>query len=159
MVWIKRMTAVLVVGALAACGGEEAPEAETEVVVAEPAGEMEGMEGMQGMGGMQMGGGMMEQMQAHMQQMEGATGEQLQANLVEHRQVVANMISQMNREMRDMDMSANTEWNTTIEAVREDLRRLPEMSAAELEGFMPEHRQRVMRLLEMHREMMGNMQM
>lgn len=157
MAWIKRMAAVLAVVALAACGGEEAPEAETEAVVAEPAGEMGGMEGMQGMGGMQMGGGMMEQMEAHMQAMEGESAEQFKANLPQHRQMVANMIAQMNREMRDMNMTADAEWNATIDALRQDLTRLPEMTTAELETFMPEHRQRVMRLMEMHRSMMAHM--
>jgi hypothetical protein len=65
----------------------------------------------------------------------------------------------MNREMRDMNMASDQEWNSTIEALREDLRRLPEMSTSELQTFMPEHRQRVMRLMEMHRSMMGEMKM
>ena len=148
MMW-KWMVALLV-GTLVACGGEEAPEADTEAVVAEPAGGMEGM---------QMGGGMMEQMQSHMQQMQGASGEQIRANLSQHRQMVANMISQFNREMREMGMATDQEWNQTIEALRQDLRQMPEMSAQELETFMPEHRARVTRLMEMHREMMGGMQM
>ena len=159
MVRIKRMAAVLAVVTLAACGGEEGPEAETKAVVAQPAGEMGGMEGMQGMGGMQMGGGTMEQMQAHMQAMEGESAEQFKANLPQHRQMVANMIAQMNREMRDMNMTADAEWNSTIDAVRADLTPLPEMTGAELESFMPEHRERVRRLMEMHHGMMGNMQM
>lgn len=156
MMRTKRMAAVLVTAALAACGGGETPEAGREAVVAEPAG---GMEGMQGMGGMQMSGGMMEQMQAHMQQMAGAGGEQMNANLSQHRQMVANMISQMNREMREVNMGADQEWDSTIEALREDLRRLPEMTPAELESFMPEHRERVERLMEMHRGMMQSMEM
>lgn len=148
--WIRFALALGSVPALAACGGDdEAPEA----VVAQPAG------GMEGMGGMQMDGGMMEQMQAHMQSMEGANGERHQTMLPEHRQMVANMISQFNREMRGMEMGADSEWNQTIEALRQDLRQMPEMTAQELESFMPEHRQRVMRLMEMHREMMGSMQM
>ena len=153
--WTRLAIAILVVPALAACGGEEeAPE-----VVEQPAGAMGGMEGMQGMGGMQMGGGMMQEMRAHMQAMEGETGDQYLANLPRHRQMVANMVSQMNREMREMDMAADPEWDSTVEALREDLRRLPEMSAAELEGFMPEHRARVVRLLDMHQAMMADMQM
>ena len=153
---IPGLMSLILAGALAACGGDEAPEAEAPDVVAEPAG---GMAGMHDMGGMQMGGGMMEEMRAHMQAMEGESGEQVRANLPQHRQMVANMISQMNREMRDMNMSADQEWNSTIDAVREDLRRLPEMSTQELESFMPEHRQRITRLLDMHRDMMANMQM
>jgi hypothetical protein len=155
--WAKLGIVLLFAPALAACGGEEAPEA----VVEEPMAGMEGMDGMpmEGMGGMQMGGGMMDQMRAHMQAMEGATGEQLRANLPQHRQMAANMISQMNREMRDMNMAADQEWNSTIDAIRGDLVRLPEMTAQELEAFMPEHRARVMRLMEMHRAMMAEMGM
>jgi hypothetical protein len=154
--WTRLMIVLLCAPTLAACGGEEeAPEP----VVEQPAAGPDAMGGMQGMGGMQMGGGMMDEMRAHMQAMEGETGEQFKANLPQHRQMVANMVSQMNREMRDMNMTADQEWNSTIEAVREDLRRLPEMTAAELEGFLPEHRTRVMRLMEMHQGMMGNMKM
>jgi uncharacterized lipoprotein len=152
----RRLAALLAVAALAACG---TPEQKVEAVAADDtAGAPAGTQGMQGMGGMQ-GGGMMEEMRAHMQSMEGKSGEQLKANLPQHRQRVANMISQMNREMREMNMAADPEWNSTIEALREDLKRLPEMSAQEMESFMPEHRQRVMRLMEMHRAMMAGMGM
>ena len=58
-----------------------------------------------------------------------------------------------------MARSADLEFRSTKHALREDLKRLPEMSLQELETFMPEHRQRMMRLMEMHRSMMGNMQM
>ena len=34
---------------------------------------------------------------------------------------------------------------------------MPEMSAAELEGFMPAHQQRMVRLMEMHQRMMRGM--
>jgi len=159
--WCRLAIALLSTPALAACGrDEEAPEA---VVVEEPAvgmDGMQGMEGMQGMGGMQMGGGMMEQMWAHMQSIEGADGERYRAMLPQHRQMVANMVSQFGREMREMmPMGKDSEWNQTLEALRQDLRQMPEMSAQELEAVMPEHRQRVMRLMEMYESMMGDMQM
>jgi hypothetical protein len=118
-----------------------------------------GMEGMGQMQGMPMGGGMMEQMQAHMQTMEGASGDQMIQMMPQHRQSVANLIAQMNREMRDMNMTADEEWSSTIEALRQDLTRMPEMTAAEMQALMPEHRARVMRLMEMHREMMQSMGM
>ena len=134
-------------------GGEDAPEPMAE----EADSAMAGMEGMEGMGGMRMSGAMMERMRAHMGQIDGRTGEQMMADLPRHRQMVANMISQMNREMREMDMAADEEWSSTIGALREDLRRLPEMSGEELESFMPDHRKRVMRLMEMHESMMAGM--
>lgn len=36
---------------------------------------------------------------------------------------------------------------------------MPDMGAQELERFMPEHRERVLRLMEMHGEMMSEMRM
>lgn len=149
---------------LAACGGtEEGPEvvADAEVVAepaAEPAGGMEGMQGMGGMESMQQGG-LAPQLQGHMQMMQNASGEELKDMLPEHRQLVANMMAQMNQEMRSMDMSDNTEWNETVNALREDLVRLPEMTAEELKAFIPEHEERINKLVEMHRSMMAGMQM
>lgn len=152
---------VLAVGTLAACGGgEEGHEPSTDAEVAEaPAGGMGGMQGMEGMAGMQMDGGMMEQMQAHMQSMEGSSGDAMMQRMPQHRQMVANMIAQMNREMREMNMTGDQEWSSTIEALRQDLIQMPEISAAEMESFMPEHRARVMRLMAMHQEMMQGMRM
>jgi hypothetical protein len=162
---LRRSALVLTAAALTACGGTED---EAEVVVtdpevvaepaAEPAGDMEGMQGMTGMESMQQGG-IAAQLQGHMQMMGSASGGELVVMLPEHRQLVANMIAQMNKEMRDMEMGDNAEWNTTVDALREDLVRLPEMSPDELQAFIPEHQARIDRLVEMHRGMMDRMQM
>ena len=159
MLSIRSILMLTAVGALAACGGGEGapePALDTEVAAA-PAGGMEGMQGMEGMAGMEMDGEMMAQMQAHMQMMEGTSGEAMMQMMPQHRPMLANMISQMSREMRDMNMTADEEWSSTIEALRQDLVQMPEMSAAEMESFMPEHHVRVMRLMEMHQEMMAGM--
>ncbi|MEX2553481.1 MAG: hypothetical protein WD627_10840 [Actinomycetota bacterium] len=160
--WTRTALALLSVSTFVACGrGDDAPQPLQE----EASGGMGGMEGMpgmpgmQGMGGMQMDDSMMDEMRAHMQAMQGGTGQQFAENLPQHRQMVANMISQMNREMREMDMAADEAWNELLEELRQDLREMPEMSAQELESFMPEHRARVMRLMEMHQGMMGSMSM
>ena len=159
MLSIRSIVMLTAVGALAACGGgEDAPEPVLDTEVAEaPAGGMQGMQGMEGMAGMEMDGEMMEQMQAHMQMMEGTSGDAMMQMMSQHRPMLANMIAQMSREMRDMNMTADEEWSSTIEALRQDLVQMPEMSAAEMESFMPEHRARVMRLMEMHQEMMAGM--
>ncbi|MDP9348109.1 MAG: hypothetical protein M3P24_03055 [Gemmatimonadota bacterium] len=141
--------------ALAACGGQEdAPEAAPADAPATgaPAGGMEGMPGMQP-------GAAADPLDAHMQMMQGASGDQLKAMIPEHRQLVANMIAQYNREMREMNMSTDAEWNSTVDALRQDLVHLPEMSAEELKTFMPEHQSRINKLREMHKGMMGNMKM
>lgn len=117
------------------------------------------MQGMQGMPGMQGPGGtgMMEQMQAHMRMMGDANADSMQAMLPLHRQMVANMISQFNREMREMDMMGDSRWDAIIDSLRQDNIRLPDMTTSELRVFMPEHHARVMRLMEMHRDMMSEM--
>jgi hypothetical protein len=76
-----------------------------------------------GMPGMQsMGGPMMEQMQAHM--METANADSMAAMLPMHRQMVGNMLSEMNRQMGQMKMTADARWTALSDSVRQDLVRL-----------------------------------
>ena len=108
---------------------------------------------MQGMGSDRM----MTQMEAHMRTMGELGADSMRAMMTTHRRMVTNMISQMNREMRDMNMTGDVAWNTTMDSVRQDLIRLPELQGAGLRAFMPAHRARVARLMEMHGRMMrGN---
>jgi hypothetical protein len=101
----------------------------------------------------------MEEMQAHLQGMHGASGDSLRAMLPAHRQMTANMLASMGREMREMDMKGDAAWEATADSLRQDLVRMPEMGAAELKGFMPAHQARLERLMEMHRRMSGGMKM
>jgi nitrous oxide reductase accessory protein NosL len=142
---------------LAACErGEEEREAapDTAAVGEQPEQPMGGMPGMP----RTQSGAMMGQMQSHMRMMQGMSADSTKAILPQHRQMVANMISQMNREMREMNMATDERWNATVDSLRQDLTRMPEMSGEELQAFMPEHGARVMRLMEMHRSMMRSMQ-
>lgn len=125
---------------------------------------MSGMDGMQGVPGMQgmqaIGeGGMMQEMQTHMRTMDGAGADSVLALLPRHRQLVANMIAQFNKDMRDMNMPADHAWNATVDSLRQDLTRMPEMRASELQQFMSPHGTRVTRLMESHRTMMSAMKM
>jgi hypothetical protein len=117
------------------------------------AGGMPGMSGGQ-MGNM-MGAGMMDSMRTHMSMMDSMTADRMKSMLPAHRQMVANMLSRMNSEMRQMNMSPDAAWTATIDSVRQDLTTMPEMSGQQLKAMMPAHRARVMRLLEAHRAMMG----
>lgn len=103
------------------------------------------------------GAGMMDSMQAHMRMTDGMTPEQMKASLPAHRKMVANMLSQMNADMRTMNMPADAAWNAAVDSVRQDLVRMPEMSAQELKEMMPARHARVTRLMEMHQRMMGSM--
>ena len=139
-------SALLVTG----CGGR-ADEADTETPAqadTQATGEMADMPGMSGMQGR------MDEMMAHMQAMQGASADSMRAMLPMHRQMLGNMIAQMNSQMRGMNMTADAQWNATVDSLRQDLTRMPEMSAQELHAFMPEHHDRVMRVMQKHRTMM-----
>lgn len=146
---------------LAACSGSksgDAADADQAAAAQDTAGAMSGMPGMQDMPGMG-GSGMMEQMQAHLHMMDGAGADSIQSMLPAHRQMVANMIAQFNRDMRGMNVPSDAAWTATVDSLRQDLTRMPEMSASELQQFMPGHGARVRRLMESHGTMMGNMRM
>lgn len=122
---------------------------------------MQGMGGMKGMsGGDSMGGmTMMADMQKQMDAMMKASPEQMKAMLPMHRQMAANMLAQMNTQMRTMNMPANAAWTATVDSVRQDLVRLPEQSAQQLKDAVPAHHARMMRLMQMHGAMMKGMKM
>ena len=126
---------------------------------ADSAAGMSGMDGMAGMGGMvgMMGTAMMDSMHAHLGGMEKMSGSRMKEMLPMHRQMAANMLSRMNTEMRSMNMPADTGWNATVDSLRQDLIRMPEMGTRELETMMPAHHARMTRLMQMHRDMMGRM--
>ena len=113
-----------------------------------------GMAGMPGMASA--GSSMMDSMRTHMRMMQSATPEQMKSMLANHRQTVANMVSQMNGEMRSMNMPADPAWNATVDSIRQDLVHMPDMSGKELKAMMPAHGARVMRLLGMHERMLSN---
>jgi len=151
------VTSVATVVWFAGCGGAEEDPAVQEDTQAE-AGATGGMEGMPGMSGMQ-DGGMMQQMQAHMEMMTGVTPDSMMSMMPEHRQMAANMLAQMNRDMQQMNMPGDEAWTATVDSLRQDLSRMPEMSPQELQEWMPGHHARMTRLMEMHGAMMGNMPM
>jgi hypothetical protein len=150
---LRRSVLSLTLATLAACsgGGEKTQQSDAQSQSTNTGGQaMPGMGGMQGMEG-----GMMAEMQSHMQAMMGASGDSLMKVLPEHRQMTANMLAQMNQQMRGMQ--GGPEWDEAVRAVRQDLVRMPEMSAEELKAYLPQHQEHVQKLMEMHRSMTGNM--
>ena len=161
-----RMIALMLAGAttLVACGGRNGTTSDTTATAKGDPGSLEGarradsaggMAGMPGMGGMM--AGMMDSMQTHMRMMDTMSVNQMKTMLPMHRQMTANMLSRMNQEMRSMNMAADPAWTTTADSLRQDLTRMPELSAQQLKAMMPAHHARMMRLMQMHRDMMARM--
>ena len=121
---------------------------------------MAGMAGMPGMAGMSgMGDGKMSDMHPHMTMMEKASPDSIKAMLPEHRQMAANMLSQMSAEMRKMNMPADAAFKAIGDSLRQDLVRMPELPAAELARYFPAHHGRMMRYMKAHEQMMKGMKM
>ena len=167
---VALVAAVLVSACTGEQGGATKTTGQPSVAAADTAAAQAGAGGTQGMAGMEghdmkggdmkghdmggmMGGGSMTAMQAHMRMMQGASADSVRAMMPMHRQMAANMLAQMNREMRDMNMAGDAAWTATVDSVRQDLARMPEAGA----GDMTAHHGRMMRLMEMHQRMMQNM--
>ena len=140
---------------ITACGNKaDQKPAEPAPAAAAPATPSGGMAGMAGMAGMS-GNTMFDDMTAHLASLDSLKGASLAAAVATHRPMVANMLSEMDQEMRGMKMTADARWAALADSIRSDLVSLPDMTAAELQGAMPGHRGRVTRLIEMHKSMMG----
>ncbi|MEX2282066.1 MAG: hypothetical protein WEE89_06250 [Gemmatimonadota bacterium] len=116
------------------------------------------MPGMSGMAGMQ-DTAMMAGMTKRMEMMRDMSGDSLEAMMPEHRQMAGNMLSEMSRQMREMNMTADAAWMTLTDSIRADLTRIPDLTSADLQTLMHEHGRRLHRLMEMHTTMMTNMRM
>lgn len=151
-------TLATVLGA-AGCGRADSGHAGMEGAAADSQ-----MGGMAGMPGMAAEGGspverLMQAVDSSLQRTADASPESLAAMLPAHRSALANLIAEMNAEMRAMSMTGDAAWNATVDSLRRDLVALAEMPPTELAGAMPAHGARAQRLMEMHRAMMRGMKM
>ena len=155
-----RMAALAMVVAVVACGGSDV---DTGGVAADPGrgasmAEMPGMDrgtGMQdgGMGAM-MSEGMIVEMRSHMEHLQGLSADSLGQLMPAHRQMAANLLAQMNTEMRQMNMSPDGTWKALVDSVRQDLVRMPEFAPGDMMTFLAAHLERMRRLMERHGAMM-----
>ena len=120
---------------------------------------MPGMPGMAGGADASLVDRMMASMDTALQRSDGVAADSLAALLPAHRQAVANLIAEMNAEMRGMSMTGDAAWTATIDSLRQDLVAFPELGRDALARAMTTHRGRVVRLMEMHRSMMRGMRM
>lgn len=143
-----------VVLALIACGDREEPAvalpATATSAAQHPGGRMSSAGSMHASGTDMMGG-----MTAYMGAMDGMSMDSLQRVMPMYGERVDAMLGQMNRDMSARSMAADARWDATVDSIGSDLTRIQGMSATELQTFMPEHRARVMWMMETHRRMMS----
>jgi hypothetical protein len=146
-----QMGLVLILSAVTACGtGEQKPAQQADSAVQPAGGAMSGMGSIGSMESHEM----MREMRAHMQGMSAAGADSLRRIVPMHRQMTANMLQQMDTEMRGMQMADGASWTALADSVRQDLTLLPDVSSAELPDFMARHRGRLERLMARHGQMM-----
>ena len=64
-----------------------------------------------------------------------------------HEKLVNDMLTNFESRIRAMHVQADPAWVFVIDSVRTDLARLPSMKAEALPGFLPQHLNRVMRIV------------
>ena len=87
---------------------------------------------------------------AHDRALRRLRGSKLMAALPEHRYLTANLVSQMQMDMRAAQISTARPWDALVDSVLHDLVRLPDESVSGVTAMMPAHRARVARLITMH---------
>lgn len=115
--------------------------------------------GMSSMPGMAAAGGsgtvsMIADMKAKLDDIEKLDADSLAKIVQDHRSKAAALLSEMNREMASMQMQGDAAWSTMADSVRRDLITLPETNRAGLKTLMAAHRGRMLRLMQMHADMM-----
>ena len=69
------------------------------------------------------------------------------SKLPAHEQLVNGMLNTFESRIRAMHVQADPAWTSVIDSVRTDLARLPAMPSASLASFLPQHLNRVMRIV------------
>jgi hypothetical protein len=64
-----------------------------------------------------------------------------------HEKLVNGMLTNFETRIRAMHVQADPAWSSVIDSVRTDLARLPRMNAEALPAFLPQHLNRVMRIV------------
>lgn len=92
--------------------------------------------------------------QAHLQRLQTSNPDSLRALVSEDRQVVTTLIADCEQMMRGMKMDPPRKWRNAVQELRQDLDRMANMTTAQLQQAMPEHRKRIEGMLAMRRDMM-----
>lgn len=92
--------------------------------------------------------------EAHVQRLQTANPDSLRALVPDDRRVVTALIADCEQMMREMKMEPPRKWRNAVQELRTDLDRMANMTGAQLERAMPEHRKRIEGMLAMRRDMM-----
>jgi len=79
--------------------------------------------------------------------LQKASPEAAVGKLPEHEQLVKGMLTTFESRIRAMHVQADPAWLSVIDSVRTDLARLPAMKPDALHGYLPQHLNRVMRIV------------
>ena len=81
------------------------------------------------------------------QRMSAASAAEQKQQLGAHISAVNGMLSRFEDKVRAMHVTMDPDWVAVIDSVKNDVARMPDMPAEQLHDFLPEHNQRVMRIV------------
>ena len=95
------------------------------------------------------------QMRAHLQRLDAAGNDSLPVLIPVHQEQVENVVSGCTAGTSGTHRRADTTWRPIALELRQDVVRLPQLTAADLAAFMVEHRARIVRFMAL-RERTGH---
>jgi hypothetical protein len=152
---MRAMRSVLVLAgmALAGCGGGDAGKPAASAGIGGASTDTTSVGGRMGMAGMTM----IPMMREHMDSLTRMAPAHMSQMLATHERMMSQMMDNMGRDMRGMNMGGNAEWNALSDSVRRDLADLSGLEGTALSDRMKAHGDRVRRLLAAHESMMHGM--
>lgn len=152
---MRAMRSVLVLAgmALAGCGGGGAGKPAASGGIGGASTDTTRVGGRMGMAGMDMS----PMMREHLDSLTRMAPAQMSQMLATHERMMSQMMDNMGRDMRGMNMGGNAAWTALSDSVRRDLADLPRLAGTALSERMQAHGDRVRRLLAAHESMMHGM--
>lgn len=149
----RKLTAVLVLFAVAACSKSEPAKTDTAAMMPATPAAMGSMSDK----GMAMSGTHTDSVAAHAQTdldaLRAASADEAVKLVPAHVQAVNALIADCEQMMKQMKMTPPAKWNTAVAAVRADLAKMSTASASALHAMVPAHADRVKGILDMRHDM------
>jgi hypothetical protein len=82
---------------------------------------------------------------------------QMSQTMATHERMMSEMMDRMGSDMREMNMTADPQWNALSDSVKQDLAELPGLRGQARVAKLQEPAGRIRRLMMMHERMMKGM--
>ena len=137
----RKVLSLLLVGSVVGCGGGEEPGGEAAADSAAPS----GIEQTVGAAGRAAATARIAEMRSHLNVITAAGGDEMVPMIPQHQQLVATLLTELS-----VSAPNNPGWTATADSIRQDLSRMSNMPANELDQLMDPHAERINRLMQLY---------